>query len=207
MKIYNKIVYDINDNIIEEDSYEYEGPLTLADPVTAAVVVGGASVMQFQQQGVIGKTNQQSFNRSAEVLDGQATQIEQKAEFDVAQFNKEYYRLTGQVATGLAKSGVQVGTGSGANIALSNAYEAKLQENLIKYNSQVAAANKREEASFARIKGVMARQQAKLAQIGTVVKAGTSLMSMSGGGGGGSTGSYGSRGTGMQGFGGGASYP
>ena len=207
MKIYNKIVYDINDNIIEEDSYEYEGPLTLADPVTAAVVVGGASVMQFQQQGVIGKTNQQSFNRSAEVLDGQATQIEQKAEFDIAQFNKDYYRLTGQVTTGLAKSGVQVGTGSGANIALSNAYEAKLQENLIKYNSQVAAANKREEASFARIKGVMARQQAKLAQIGTVVKAGTSLMSMSGGGGGGSTGSYGSRGTGMQGFGGGASYP
>jgi len=207
MKIYNKIVYDINDNIIEEDSYEYEGPLTLADPVTAAVVVGGASVMQFQQQGVIGKTNQQSFNRSAEVLDGQATQIEQKAEFDIAQFNKEYYRLTGQVATGLAKSGVQVGTGSGANIALSNALEAKLQENLIYYNSRVAAANKREEASFARIKGVMARQQAKLAQIGTVVKAGTSLMSMSGGGGGGSTGSYGSRGTGMQGFGGGASYP
>ena len=24
MKIYNKIVYDINDNIIEEDSYEYD---------------------------------------------------------------------------------------------------------------------------------------------------------------------------------------
>ncbi len=180
MKIYNKIVYDINDNIIEEDSYEYEGPLTLADPVTAAVV-GGASVMQFQQQGVIGKTNQKSFNRSAEVLEGQATQIEQKAEFDIAQFNKEYYRMTGQVTTGLAKSGVQVGTGSGANIALSNAYEAKLQENLIKYNSQVAAANKREEASFARIKGVMARQQAKLAQIGTVVNAGTTLLTIGGG--------------------------
>ena len=28
MKIYNKIVYDINDNIIEEDSYEYNGPIT-----------------------------------------------------------------------------------------------------------------------------------------------------------------------------------
>jgi len=180
MKIYNKIVYDINDNIIEEDSYEYEGPLTLADPVSAAVI-GGTSLMQYQQQGVIGKTNQQSFNRSAEVLDGQATQIEQKAEFDIAQFNKDYYRLTGQVTTGLAKSGVQVGTGSGANIALSNAYEAKLQENLIKYNSQVAAANKREEASFARIKGVMARQQAKLAQIGTVVNAGTTLLTIGGG--------------------------
>jgi len=180
MKIYNKIVYDINDNIIEEDSYEYEGPLTLADPVTAAVV-GGTSLMQYQAQGKIGKYNQQSYDRSAEVLEGQATQIEQKAEFDIAQFNKEYYRLTGQVTTGLAKSGVQVGTGSGANIALSNAYEAKLQENVIKYNSQVAAANKREEASFARIKGVMARQQAKLAQIRTVVNAGTTLLTVGGG--------------------------
>ena len=180
MKIYNKIVYDINDNIIEEDSYEYEGPLTLADPVTAAVV-GGTSLMQYQAQGKIGKYNQQSYDRSAEVLEGQATQIEQKAEFDIAQFNKEYYRMTGQVATGLAKSGVQVGTDSGANIALSNAYEAKLQQNLIIYNSQVAAANKREEASFARIKGVMARQQAKLAQIRTVVNAGTTLLTVGGG--------------------------
>jgi len=205
MKIYNKIVYDINDNIIEEDSYEYEGPLTLADPVTAAVV-GGTSLMQYQAQGKIGKYNQKSFNRSADALEGQATQIEQKAEFDIAQFNKEYYRMTGQVATGLAKSGVQVGTDSGANIALSNALEKRLQENLIYYNSRVAAANKREEASFARIKGVMARQQAKLAQIGTVVNAGTTLLTI-----GGrpkpttnNLGSYGTRGSGMQGFGGGA---
>ena len=176
MKIYNKIVYDINDNIIEEDSYEYEGPLTLAGP--AQLFVAGTSIMQYQQQGAIGKYNQQSFNKSAEVLDGQATQIEQKAEFDIAQFNKDYYRLTGQVTTGLAKSGVQIGTGSAANIALSNAYEAKLQENLIKYNSQVAAANKREEASFARIRGSMARQEAKLAQIKTIASAGTTLMTM-----------------------------
>ena len=205
MKIYNKIVYDINDNIIEEDSYEYEGPLTLADPVSAAVI-GGTSLMQYQQQGAIGKYNQQSFNRSAEVLDGQATQIEQKAEFDIAQFNKDYYRLTGQVTTGLAKSGVQIGTGSAANIALSNAYEAKLQENLIKYNSQVAAANKREEASFARIRGSMARQEAKLAQIKTVASAGTTLLTMGGGSTPNTTGSYGNRGTGMSGYGGGASY-
>ena len=176
MKIYNKIVYDINDNIIEEDSYEYEGPLTLAGP--AQLFVAGTSIMQYQQQGVIGKTNQQSFNRSAEVLDGQATQIEQKAEFDIAQFNKDYYKLTGEVSTGLAKSGVQIGTGTAANITLSNAYEKKIQEDLIKYNSQVAAANKREEASFARIRGVMARQSARLAQIKTAVSAGTTLMTM-----------------------------
>jgi len=149
----------------------------------APYIVAGTSIMQYQQQGAIGKYNQQSFNRSAEVLDGQATQIEQKAEFDIAQFNKDYYRLTGEVSTGLAKSGVQIGTGTAANITLSNAYEKKIQEDLIKYNSQVAAANKREEASFARIKGVMARQSARLAQIKTVASAGTSLMTMGGGGG------------------------
>jgi hypothetical protein len=180
MKIYNKIVYDINDNIIEEDSYEYEGPLTLADPVSAAVI-GGTSLMQYQQQGVIGKYNQASNNRAAEVLDGQAAQIEQKAEFDILQFNKSYQKVKGETRVALAKSGVQVGTGSAYNIALSNALEAKLQENLIYYNSRVAAANKREEASFARIKGVMARQSAKLAQIGTVVNAGTTLLTMGGG--------------------------
>jgi len=137
--------------------------------------------MQYQAQGKIGKYNQAANNRSAEVLEGQAAQIEQKAEFDIAQFNKEYYRLTGQVATGLAKSGVQVGSGSAYNIALSNALEKRLQENLIYYNSRVAAANKREEASFARIKGVMARQEAKLAQIKTVASAGTTLLTMGGG--------------------------
>ena len=180
MKIYNKIVYDINDNIIEEDSYEYEGPLTLADPVSAAVI-GGTSLMQYQQQGAIGKYNQAANNRAATVLEGQAAQIEQKAEFDIAQFNKTYQKVKGETTVALAKSGVQVGTGSAYNIALSNAIEKKLQENLIRYNSQVAAANKREEASFARIKGNIARQEARLAQIGTIASAGTTLLKMGGG--------------------------
>ena len=180
MKIYNKIVYDINDNIIEEDSYEYEGPLTLADPVSAAVI-GGTSLMQYKQQGAIGKYNQAANNRAAAVLEGQATQIEQKAEFDVAQFNKTYQKVKGEMNVGLAKSGVQIGTDSAYNIAFSNALEKKLQENLITYNSQVAAANKREEASFARIKGNIARQEARLAQIGTITSATTTLLKFNSG--------------------------
>ena len=141
----------------------------------------GTSLMQYQAQGAIGKYNQAANNRAAEVLDGQATQIEQKAEFDIAQFNKTYQKVKGETRVSLAKSGVQIGSGSAYNIALSNALEAKLQENLIKYNSQVAAANKREEASFARIKGSMAKQSAKLAQIQTITSAGTTLLTMSGG--------------------------
>ena len=38
---------------------------------------------------------------------------------------------------------------------------------------------KLEEANFARIKGTMARQQARLAQLGTLTTVGTSLLTMS----------------------------
>jgi len=153
--------------------------------MTAAIpyLVAGTSIMQYQAQGAIGKYNQAANNRAATVLDNQATQIEQKAEFDVAQFNKTYQKVKGETTVALAKSGVQVGTGSAYNIALSNALEKRLQENLIYYNSRVAAANKREEASFARIKGQIAKQESKLAQIQTITSAGTTLLTMNSGGG------------------------
>ena len=141
----------------------------------------GTSLMQYQAQGAIGKYNQAANNRTAAVLDGQATQIEQKAEFDIAQFNKTYQKVKGETTVALAKSGVQIGSGSAYNIALSNAIEKKLQENLITYNSKVAASNKREEAIFSRIKGNIARQEARLAQIKTVASTGSSLMQMGGG--------------------------
>ena len=152
-------------------------PLVAAAPYISVA----SSVMQFTQQGAIGKYNQAANNRTAAVLDGQATQIEQKAEFDIAQFNKTYQKVKGETTVALAKSGVQVGTGSAYNIALSNALEKRLQENLIRYNSQVAAANKREEASFARIKGNIARQESRIKQIGTIASAGTTLLRMGGG--------------------------
>jgi hypothetical protein len=180
MKIYNKIVYDFDNNIIEEDSYEYEGPLTLAGPAGPAVFTGLMGVAQYQAQGKIGKINQSScITEMHQVLEGQKDQIEAKAEFDIAQFRKDYYRMTEETTrVALAKAGVELGTGSAYNIELSNAYEAKLQENLIKYNSQVAANNKQEEANFARIKGTMARNEAKMAQIGTIAQTGSLLYGM-----------------------------
>ena len=183
MKIYNKIVYDFDNNIIEEDSYEYEGPLTLAGPQAAAVFTVGMGVAQYKAQGKIGKFNQAKNNRDAQVFEGQATQIEQKAEFDIAQFAKSFKKMEGETRVNLIKSGVQIGSGSAYNIELSNALEAELQKNLIKYNGQVAANNKKEEANFARISGVMARNDARMAQINTVAQTGSSLFAMNSGGG------------------------
>ena len=135
-------------------------------------------VSQYKQQGTLGKYNQAANERTGKVLDNQATQIEEKAEFDIAQFGKTYEKVKGETRVALAKSGVQTGTGSAYNIALSNALEKKLQENLIYYNSKIAADNKREDANFARIKGQIARQESRLAQLRTVASTGTSLITM-----------------------------
>ena len=133
---------------------------------------------QYKAQGEIGKFNQSVNNRNALILEGQADQLEAKADFDIAQFRKNFTKIEGETRVALAKSGVVMDSGSAYNIQLSNLYEAKLQENLIKYNSQVAIANKIEEANFAKMKGEMARNEAKLAQIQTVAQTGSSLYSI-----------------------------
>ena len=145
---------------------------------TAFTAVMGAA--HYKALGKIGKFNQSVANRNALTLENQAAQLEQKAEFDIAQFQKDFKKLEGETRVKLATSGVELGTGTAANIELSNAYEAKLQENLIDYNSKVAQSNKMEEANFARIRGTMARNDAKMAQINTVASTGTSLLKMGG---------------------------
>ncbi len=133
---------------------------------------------QYSAQGEIGKFNQRVNNRNALILEGQADQIEAKAEFDIAQFEKNFTKIEGQTKVALAKSGVVMDSGSAYNIQLSNAYEAELQKQLIEYNSKVAVANKIEEANFARISGQIARNQAKLAQITTIAQTGSNIYSM-----------------------------
>lgn len=138
----------------------------------------GMGVAQYNAQGKIGKYNQGVNNRNAKVLENQAIQLEQKAEFDIAQFNKSFKKIEGSTKVATAKSGAVVDSGSAYYVALSNAYEAQLQRNLIRYNAKIAADNKREEATFAIIKGQIARNQAKLAQLGTIASTGTSLLTM-----------------------------
>ena len=138
----------------------------------------GMGVAQYNAQGKIGKYNQGVNNRNAKVLENQALQLEQKAEFDIAQFNKSFKKIEGSTKVATAKSGAVIDSGSAYYVALSNAYEAQLQRNLIEYNAKIAADNKREEATFAIIKGQIARNQAKLAQLQTIATTGSSLLTM-----------------------------
>ena len=139
----------------------------------------GMTAVQMKQQSAIGKYNQQVANRNADILEQEAGQIDKQAEFDIARFDQQFRKSVGTVNVALAKSGVVITSGSAERIKEANALEAEMQNKITRYNADVSMANKMEEARFSRIQGEMARQQARLQNISTVAKAGTSLLSMS----------------------------
>ncbi len=167
----------------------------------AAAAIIGVGVVQAKQQGAIGKYNQRVANRNATIAEQEAGQIDKQAEFDIARFDQRFRQSVGTVEVALAKSGVDITSGSGARVTEANALEAEMNKKITRYNADVGAANKMEEARFSRIQGEMARQQARLANIQTITKAGTSLLSM-GGSGGGNTGGPQSMGSAQGGAGG-----
>jgi hypothetical protein len=144
-----------------------------------AAVVGALGVAQYQQQGAIGKYNQGVANRNALVAEQEAIAIEKQTEFNLAKFDKQFSQLQAQTKVATLKSGATL-SGTALNNLRYNLEQSKIQKNIIEYNSKVAANKKIEEANFARVQGNIARQQAKLAQLGTITSTGTSLLKMGG---------------------------
>lgn len=145
----------------------------------AQAITIGATVVQVKQQSAIGKYNQKVANRNATIAEQEAVQIDKQAEFDIAKFDQRFRQSKGTVEVALAKSGVVIDSGSGARVTEANNLEKEMQNKITRYNADVNMANKMEEARFSRIQGEMARQQARLANISTVAKAGTSLLATS----------------------------
>jgi hypothetical protein len=142
-----------------------------------AAVVAGLGVMQYQQQGAIGKYNQAVQNRNATIAEQEAAMIEKQLEFDIGRFDQQFTQLQAEAKVGIYKSGVDL-SGSGLRILRYNAEQAEIQKDVMDYNSKVVVGKKLEEANFARIQGTIYKQQAKLAQINTITQTGTSLMKM-----------------------------
>ena len=145
----------------------------------AQLAVGALSAVQVAQQGAIGKYNQAVANRNAQVAEQEAEAIENQTKFNLARFDKQFAQLQSQTKVATLKSGVTL-SGTALNNLRYNAEQAIIQKNVMEYNSKVAVNQKIEDANFARIKGNIARQQAKLAQIGTIASTGTSLLRMKG---------------------------
>ena len=146
---------------------------------TAALgAVAGLGAIQYQQQGAAGKYNQAVQERNALVAEQEAQIIEDKLELDLARFDEQFQKLQGETKTAILKSGAEL-SGSGLRILRANAEQAEIEKNIIEYNSKIGKARAFEEANFARIQGQIARQQARLAQVGTLLQTGTSLLTMS----------------------------
>ena len=141
-------------------------------------VVGALGAAQYQQQGAAGKYNQAVANRNAQIAEQESAQLQKQLEFDIARFDQQFQQLQGQTNVSLAKSGVDM-SGTSLRVLRYNAEQAEIQKDIMDYNSKVAQSQKIEEANFARIQGNIARQQAKIAQLGTIMQTGTSLLTMS----------------------------
>ena len=148
----------------------------MANPYVAAGVAIGSAVIQAKQQKALGKYNQQVSERNAQIAEQEANQIGQQAEFDIARFDQKFRQAEGAVAVAVAKSGAVAGSGTAARIAESNALEAEMERKITRYNADVGVAKKMEQAQFSRIQGQMARREARIANIQTAAKAGSSLI-------------------------------
>ena len=128
-----------------------------------------------KQANALGKYNQSVQNRNALVREQEAEAIEKQNEFDIARFDQQFTQLQGQTKTAIYKSGVTL-EGSGLRVMRYNAEQAEIQKTVMNYNSKVSQSQKMEEANFARIQGVIARREGKIAQLGYYAKAGESLL-------------------------------
>ena len=132
-----------------------------------------------QQAKAIGKYNQQIAERNAKVKEQEAEAIQNKLELDIQRFDKKFTELQGKTQTAVLKSGATL-SGSGLRILRYNAEQAEVEKNIMSYNAKIGQQRKFEEANFGRMRGSLARMEAKSAELGYYAKAGESLLRMYG---------------------------
>jgi len=132
-----------------------------------------------QQAKAIGKYNKQIAERNALVKEQEAQAIQNKLELDIQRFDKKFTELQGKTKTAVLKSGATL-SGSGLRILRYNAEQAEVEKNIMSYNAKIGQQRKFEEANFARMRGSLARMEAKQAELGYYAQAGESLLKMYG---------------------------
>ena len=146
----------------------------------APFIVGGTALLGMQQAGAIGSYQQAAFNRKAAIAEQKVDALENQLTLDLQKFDKKFKQLEATQVVNTAKSGVAVGTGTAKLIKLSNLYNAEIERDIMRYNTEIGQARAFEEASFARIEGTLAKQRSTMEQIRIASQAGTSLLTMTG---------------------------
>ena len=142
-------------------------------------LVGAIGAAAFQQAGAIGAYQQAAFDRKAKVAEQKAEALEDQLTLDLQKFDKKFKQLESTQVVNTLKSGAEF-SGTAKLIKLSNLYNAEIERDIMKYNTQIGQARAFEEASFARIEGTLAKQRAKMEQLKIASETGTSLLTMRG---------------------------
>ena len=142
-------------------------------------VVAAIGAAGYQQAGAIGSYQQAAFDRKAKVSEQKAKALEDQLTLDLQKFDKKFKQLESTQVVNTLKSGAEF-SGTAKLIKLSNLYNAEIERDIMKYNTQIGQARAFEEASFARIEGTLAKQRAKMEQFKIVSQTGTSLLTMRG---------------------------
>ena len=142
-------------------------------------VVAAIGAAGYQQAGAIGSYQQAAFDRKAKVSEQKAKALEDQLTLDLQKFDKKFKQLESTQVVNTLKSGAEF-SGTAKLIKLSNLYNAEIERDIMKYNTQIGQARAFEEASFARIEGTLAKQRAKMEQLKIASETGTSLLTMRG---------------------------
>ena len=142
-------------------------------------LVGAIGAAGFQQAGAIGSYQQAAFNRRALVAEQKADALENQLTLDLQKFDKKFKQLESTQVVNTLKSGAEF-SGTAKLIKLSNLYNAEIERDIMKYNTEIGQARAFEEASFARIEGTLAKQRSRMEQFQIASSTGTSLLTMTG---------------------------
>ena len=142
-------------------------------------VVAAIGAAGYQQAGAIGSYQQAAFNRRALVAEQKAEALENQLTLDLQKFDKKFKQLESTQVVNTLKSGAEF-SGTAKLIKLSNLYNAEIEKDIMRYNTEIGQARAFEEASFARIEGTLAKERSRMEQIRIASQAGTSLLTMTG---------------------------
>ena len=142
-------------------------------------LVGAIGAAGFQQAGAIGSYQQAAFDRKAKVSEQKAKALEDQLTLDLQKFDKKFKQLESTQVVNTLKSGAEF-SGTAKFIKLSNLYNAEIEKDIMRYNTEIGQARAFEEASFARIEGTLAKERSRMEQIRIASQAGTSLLTMTG---------------------------
>ena len=142
-------------------------------------VVAAIGAAGYQQAGAIGSYQQAAFDRKAKVSEQKAKALEDQLTLDLQKFDKKFKQLESTQVVNTLKSGAEF-SGTAKLIKLSNLYNAEIEKDIMRYNTEIGQARAFEEASFARIEGTLAKERSRMEQIRIASQAGTSLLTMTG---------------------------